>query len=329
MDLYAHDLGLKRYAALMRTRAAGFTGNAGTAVAAAVPVASPETARLGLLGRLWTRGSGARPAEAAAALSTMKSFIIGMIGGLGGGATGFLMPAAMMAAKGEVVGASVMGMAGLAMAGSGLAIPGVMFHRMHRKPLSAAEIETLLPLAHDDLERAFVTLALDAARQEVSPQVGRELRAAIGALAGAIDRLPAASVTAVDTEALRGEARDVLARAQNEPDRVIAASLERRAEALERRADASERSALLVRRAVALREELFAQTEALRAGLTAFHSGSTDTAGLAHLAETVRGVAAEAASVAEARDELDAFVPAPLSPAASAENLPPARLRVG
>jgi hypothetical protein len=190
-------------------------------------------------------------------------------------------------------------------------LPGVWFRRLHRKPLSRGEIEELLPHVRDDLERAYLTLVLDAIEQKASPEVEKELRTAVRALAEAIDRLPLASATAADTAALRREAGEALGRAQSEDDAVIAASLLRRAEALGRRADAHDRSALLTRRSLALREELFAQAEALRAGLTAFHSGATDIAGLSDLAESVRAVANEATSVALAREELDAAATPP------------------
>ncbi len=98
------------------------------------------------------------------------------------------------------------------------------------------------------------------------------------------------------------------AEAASERDAVAQASLERQADAVQRRADAWERAATLMRRASVLRREMMAQTEALRAGLAGFHSGATDIVGLTNVAETARGVAAEASSVSEAREELDAAI---------------------
>ncbi len=107
------------------------------------------------------------------------------------------------------------------------------------------------------------------------------------------------------TEVLRRTAVESLQTAQAEPDRIVAASLVRRAEALQRRADATHRSSLLVRRLGALRQEMAAETEALRAGLSAYYTGANDIADLTQMAEDIRRVAAEATALTAAREELD------------------------
>lgn len=307
MNLYPQDLGTRRQIALIGARVAHLTPNARPAMA----VEAHPRRRLSPLGRFWTRGSGVEPAAAASALEVMRNPMLGMLGGMIGGSSGFLVPAILMASMGEPVGAAAMGLGGIVMAAIGVTVPKFWFRRLNRKPLSAGEIEALLPSAHNDLERAYVTLAMDAARQEVSPEVEKEVRAALLALGDAIDRLPSAPAGSVDVGLLRREAGTVLLQAQAEPDQVVADSLFRRAQALQRRADAHDRGALLLRRTSALRDELAAQTEALRAGLAAFYGGQADVAGLADLAESVRGVAAEAASVQLAREELETMnVPA-------------------
>lgn len=133
----------------------------------------------------------------------------------------------------------------------------------------------------------------------------------------AIDRLPATRVVAdspdILTEVLRRTATQTLTQAQREADRVVAASLVRQAEAMQRWADATHRANLLVRRFGALRQEMAAETEALRAGLSAYYTGANDIADLTRLAEDVRRVAAEAASVTAAVEEVDQVI-AGLSP---------------
>jgi len=78
-----------------------------------------------------------------------------------------------------------------------------------------------------------------------------------------------------------------------------------RDEALERRADATQRAGQMVRRFSALRQEMAAETEALRAGLAAYYTGAHDIADLTRLADDIRRVAAEAAAITSAREELD------------------------
>jgi len=164
--------------------------------------------------------------------------------------------------------------------------------RMYAQPVTPGEIAALLPQAHDELERSYLTLVMDVVRQEVAgvqeqgPASGTDLRSALHALGDAIDRLPATRAVGhlslggetpdIMTEVLRRTAAETLILAQAEPDRVVAASLIRRVEALHRRADATARANVLVRRFAVLRQEMAAETEALRAGLAAYYSGCWD-----------------------------------------------------
>ncbi len=68
-----------------------------------------------------------------------------------------------------------------------------MHRALNQKPLSAAEIAALLPKADDELERAYLTLAMDVVRQELASGADQDLRSALRALGDAIDRLPPAS----------------------------------------------------------------------------------------------------------------------------------------
>lgn len=98
------------------------------------------------------------------------------------------------------------------------AYPRALFDRAHRRlndtPITAAEVAGLLPQAHDELERAYLTLLMDVARQEVAPQSEADLRPALRALGDAIDKLPATRVVAdspdILTEVLRRTAAETL-----------------------------------------------------------------------------------------------------------------------
>lgn len=219
------------------------------------------------------------------------------------------------------------------------------YGQMYDRPLTPGEIAALLPQAHDELERSYLTLVMDVVRQEVAgaqeqgPASGTDLRGALRALGDAIDKLPATRAVGhlslggetpdIMTEVLRRTAAETLILAQAEPDRVVAASLIRRVEALHRRADATARANVLVRRFSVLRQEMAAETEALRAGLAAYYTGAHDIADLTRLAEDMQRVAAEAAAMTAAVEEVDAWMlGTPARPPAPTEAAP-ARVQLG
>ncbi len=195
------------------------------------------------------------------------------------------------------------------------------YRRLYQTPVTGAEVAGLLPLTHDELERSYLTLVMDVSRQEVQTTAGANLRIALRSLGEAIDKLPATRVMVSDdhdiiTEVLQRTAAETLRKAQEEPDRIAAASLMRRVEAMHRRADATKRANTLTRRFSVLRQEMAAETEALRAGLTAYYSGTHDIADLTQLAEDMQRLATEAASLTDAVEEVDTFTAGRL-PAAS------------
>lgn len=211
--------------------------------------------------------------------------------------------------------------------------------------VTPGEVAALLPQAHDELERSYLTLVMDVVRQEVGsvqaqgPASGADLRGALQALGDAIDKLPATRAVGhlslggetpdIMTEVLRRTAAETLLTAQSEPDRVVAASLIRRVEALHRRADATTRANVLVRRFSVLRQEMAAETEALRASLAAYYTGAHDIADLTRLAEDMQRVAAEAAAMTAAVEEVGGWMlGAPVRPQAPTETAP-ARVQLG
>jgi len=217
--------------------------------------------------------------------------------------------------------------------------------QMYARPVTPGEVAALLPQAHDELERSYLTLVMDVVRQEVTgvqeqgPASGADLRSALHALGDAIDRLPATRAVGhlslggetpdIMTEVLRRTAAETLLTAQAEPDRVVAASLIRRVEALHRRADATMRANVLTRRFSVLRQEMAAETEALRAGLAAYYTGAHDIADLTRLASDMQRVAAEAAAMTAAVEEVDAWMLGAAARPQAPTDAAPARVQLG
>jgi len=318
MDIYLQDLGRRRQAALLQWRVSslnrGITyapaGSRPAGVSLPPPVAGGGMSpRLGLLGRLWMRGAGSPPEVAAAGLDAMRGQTHGLTWGLNCGSLGFWMPAIGIAASGNYGAAAFMAGLGAVMSGFGFLLPGHLLQRVCRPPVSTAEIEALQGSVQDELEQAFLRLVADAVRQSIAPEAADRVRAALRAVGEAIDALPAVAVPRASVDTLRAEAVQAQAEAQAEPDSVVSASHERRADALERSASAAQRSQMLMRRASALRGEMLAQIESLRLGLAGFETASGDVSSLASLADAVRVVAEESVSVADARAELDAVLP--------------------
>ena len=321
MNIYLQDLGHRRQAALLQWRAFSLNNQTGGQRYAGklMPSASAggRKARLGPMGRLWTRGTGISPEVAAAGLGAMRGQNYGVVYGLTSGSLGFWMPAIGLAASGQHETAAFMAALGAMMSGVGLCMPGHWLRRVCRPPVSTAEVEALHDATADELELAYLHLVADAVRQDVAPEAEERVRAALCAVGEAIDLLPAVALPRASVDTLRVEAALAQAEARAETDPVVAASHERRAEALERSASAAQRSQILMRRAAALRGEMLAQIESLRLGLVGFETASGDVSSLASLADAVRAVAKESVSVADARTELDAA----LSGAAAVETV--------
>ena len=315
MDIYPQDLGSRWHLALARKRAAALPPHRGRGPLRGggdedgAAVSAPERGRVGRLGRWWSGGAGLDRSTAATGIAALGDrprraatllalHSLGMAGAAV--ATLFVGPDAFPAT-------AMLSLTALASGAGSALLPRWWFRRVHNRPLGAGEVDDLFAMTQDELERTYLTLVREVARQSVPAEAGEALRASLRALGEAIHRLPPGTTTAAaaDTAALRREAAQVRNEARSDADPVTAASLERQAEALERRAEALARSNTLVRRGAVLRREMVAQIEALRAGLIGFDAGATDTSGLAFLAESARDVAAEAASVAAAREELD------------------------
>lgn len=161
-------------------------------------------------------------------------------------------------------------------------------------------------------EEAFLTLARALLRLEgLNAENEAALRDTVRTIGDAVSALPDIPLPEIDPADLVAEARYILRRAEIEHDRVVEASLVRQARALVDQSKAVERTLTLARRTRVLRRELLTQIESLRAALPSLTraaqvaAGSTAAYGsFQQVADGVRGVAREAASVADAREEL-------------------------
>ncbi len=362
MQILPGDLGENRALAIIRLRAAmgngaqgshvakAFVQNGGTADAASAaraalvdPDVPQETKprRAGFWTRFWAGGTGLSPEASRSAVHSMRHMIGGMAGGLGGGSMGFIAPATvMMTAAHEPIVAGIFFTLGLAMMGTGFAVPRFMLTGYAKKPLTAAEIETLINAENDPTEKAFLRAVAEVVQTPAAllgTQTEDEIKAALETLGDAIDKLPRVVSPSESAQTLRDEARKALVDANNEPDALIAASLRRRAEAQAKTADAAERSTLILRRADALRREIEAQIDALRMGLSTLDVSQTDTpqntqsaqtaaAHLTQLAQSIQIVARQSGSFADARNEVDSWTeqaaPQPAPTAANGDTWP-------
>jgi len=309
MKLFPQDLRAPNHIKLVRTRAQAGMSTTTTPPTNTVPLPEPK---LGMLGRLWVKGLGLTDQQAAVAngasadatqvtawmTSLLGSFFTGMACLIIRKKTGLDLGTAW-----AVFGASA---ASLTALGFG-PLAQLALRSLHR-PIQAAEMEGLIKASDDALESAYLKLVRDAILIDVPTNAETDIRQAIAALGEAIDRLPAVSMEVMDVTAVRAEATTLRQQAIAEPDRVTSDSLDRRADALERRADAYERSALLTRRAAALHEEILAQIETMRSGLAGHQIEAgvgAPTGTFAQLSESARRVAQEAATTADARNEVE------------------------
>lgn len=179
-----------------------------------------------------------------------------------------------------------------------------------RECLSVRDVKRQKEATDDPLQRAFLELVQTALLMPTPSDITaeRHVRAAIRALGSAIDGLPRHSphLLPENPGALRAEADRLATQAQTEADGVIAASLERRAEAHARRAETVERAQTLLRRNEALRQEMVDQVETMRTSLVAAGiNQDLESAELTGLAESVQRVAGEVSALSAAHAEVD------------------------
>ena len=203
MELYPNDLGKNRYLALLRRRALtsmqnsnarNGMGYAGTAAVTLTtdeikPSKHPFTA-------YWTNDLRVRDSE-----TRSKAATVAQGGGNGVGmtlasifsATHLTLPLAIWAAYGHLPAVSVLlaGAWGVGVYSLWRFAPRKWLEKMDHTPVTSAEIESLLPTARGNLERQYISLALDVLQVKVPTETARrEIQASLFALGEAVAALP-------------------------------------------------------------------------------------------------------------------------------------------
>lgn len=326
MLLRPRDLGNKWHIAVVRYRALG-----------TARIHTPP--QVGKLGKRWASGLDI-PEEVAAATLPMIADTSGpAIWGMGTALA--LVTATLIALLSPPFFAAV-GMVIAALVGiyaCSVLIPRRKLHALHDAPIRWEELEALKgkerkagegkielssrPLVRlfqsirgagakpreDELERTYLAMVQDAlALKNLSETAEAEVKRVIRSIGDALGAVPALAAETDDVADVLADAEMLAARATRESDKVIAESLLRQADANVSRAKAMENNRRLARRTRILREEMLAQVKAVRSLLP--HLGSdaasaaTDFNRFATLAADVQSIASEAASVADAREEL-------------------------
>ncbi len=203
MELYPGDLGKNRYLALLRRRAwasmhnTGARSGVGYAATAAVTLTSDEIkpSKHPFL-PFWTDKLRVRDNETRA-----KAASVAQSGGNGVGmtlasifsATHLALPLGVWAAAAGNPELTVLlaGLWGVGVYGMWRYAPRHWLRKMDTVALSTTEVESLLPTARGNLERQYVSLALDILRVEIPSVSARtEIAASMAALGEAVSALP-------------------------------------------------------------------------------------------------------------------------------------------
>ena len=203
MELYPGDLGKNRYLALLRRRAwasmhnTGARNGVGFAATAAVTLTSDEIQpSKHPFTPFWTKELQVRDDTTRA-----KAATVAQGGGNGVGltlasifsATHLTLPLAVCAAYYSRPELTVLlaGMWGFGVYSMWRHAPRHWLQSMDKAALTAAEIESLLPTARGNLERQYISLALDILRVPVPSMAARvEIAASMAALGEAVAALP-------------------------------------------------------------------------------------------------------------------------------------------
>lgn len=205
-------------------------------------------------------------------------------------------------------------------AGTGYGL-GCVWHRRARrsyrgKPMTTTEIDLIRKDETDPLRLEYLGLlsALVSGRATQETSEAASIRAAVRDISLGIAALPGQPPIdlLLDAGTLNTEAARLSAEAAGERDPVVAASLQRQADARRQRAEAVGRSAALARRNDTLRREMTEHVRALKTlcGAAALEDGGGNY-DMTALVENIKQVAGEAKSLVEARQELAAALPQP------------------
>lgn len=178
-----------------------------------------------------------------------------------------------------------------------------MHQRLNHDDLLAVANATSDPLAVDFFKLVEAAVHMPGV---VSQEDSEKMRAALYSLGNSISLLPMLEVTTQDAARLKAEAQSLVGQAKTEPDPVVAASFQRRADAILQRAASADHSNTILRRSQVLRDELREQIWALRASMTTTTLNTDHHAGrLADVAANIQQIAGQANSVAAAQAELE------------------------
>jgi hypothetical protein len=326
MVLRPRDLGNRWHIAVVRYRALG-----------TARIHTPP--QVGKLGKRWASGLDIPDEVAAATLPMIADTSGPAVWGIGTAIA--LITVALITILSPALPV-VLGMMLAALVGiyaSSVLVPRRKLHALHNAPVQWGELEALKgqdrkagegkielsakPLMRlfqsirgtgakpkeDELERAYLSMVQDAlALKNLSETAEAEVKRVIRSIGDALGAVPSVAAETDDVADVLADAEMLAARAQREPDKVVAESLLRQADANVSRAKAMENNRRLARRTKILRDEMLAQVKAVRSLLP--HLGSdaasaaTDFNRFATLAADVQSIASEAASVADAREEL-------------------------
>ena len=203
------------------------------------------------------------------------------------------------------------GAGGLLCYGCGRILDRFSHSKLRVKKVTEQEISFVSKSETDSLKKDYLGIvsALISMPSLSTMSEEQSIRNAVRSLGLAIEKLPMqpADGAFVDPAALRAEAAGLTAKAENEADPVVAASLFRQTDAMRRRAETTARTASLARRNQILRQEIAGQINAFQTSIAAVSmNGSQEVADFEALAASVAQVAQEADALADARAELDA-----------------------
>ena len=344
MELKPADLGERWHVLLIRQRA--FPPNVFRQLFPR-PEAEQKNVRVGLLSRQWLSNvSGTEKAHKESLRVTQKATRgdVWAIGGVLGGTFAITTLMTLVQPQGAPPTIIPLTLTALATTYGMYLGPRKRLQKLHETPLKPTEVdylyrtlrgEKLRPFPerlvsvvadqlgmtaeggngseNDELVRAYLALVREVLEAEnLSERSQTDLKTTVKQMGEAMTVLPPpASVTnnSEETRLILQEAERVFARAQNERDKVVAASLARQAEALVQRASAGQNAEKISRRTRVLRQELLAQIETVRASLPTLSQGGAVQGqaafgGFSHVAESVADVYREAAALADAHEEL-------------------------
>lgn len=323
MDVFPQDLGDDNYASVLNARR--------TEVSARHKLTSSQVLAfkaqpLTPMRRLWMRGLGVDEQDAEHATPAFHLCNRAAVQWLPSGFRWtFPSAVAVAAALGTLV---AFWLWPLALLWFGFFKPRRVLQEMHRR-LSCDDLAWQVITARDPLLVSFFELVEKAV--QYPPVAGAQddirFRQALSSLGNSIALLPPLKVVPENAAHLTSEAEMLELKAAVEPDQVVAASYQRRAEATHQRAQLADYTHTIFRRSQALRDELQEQVLVMETSLAAEALGSEYHAGkLAEVAAGIQEVAGRVHAETAAHAELEGAYARPVA-VSIRQDAPPAPRR--